>query len=135
MPEGFYTLSDKNPATNYYLAMLVSYPNLSDRILGDKRDPGGEIMIHGGCGSVGCLAMSDDRIQEIWVATTALRSAGGVVQVHIYPTRDMAGLLAKAEGDAHRPFWENLQEGFDHFEKHRKIGFIRVDRRGRYLFH
>lgn len=134
VPEGFYTLTEYSPVTPYYLAMQVSYPNLSDRILGE-RDPGDQIMIHGRCVSIGCLAMTDERIQEIWMATTALRFAGGVVHVHLYPTRDMAGLLATPAGDPHRAFWENLKEGLVAFEKQRRIPSIRIDRDGRYRFH
>jgi murein L,D-transpeptidase YafK len=39
--------------------MQVSYPNESDRILGERK-PGSEIMIHGKCLSIGCLAMQVD---------------------------------------------------------------------------
>src|SRR5262249_47740657 len=95
-PEGVYTLDQYNPASHFYPAVRVSYPNASDRILGDKRHPGNEIMIHGRCVSIGCLAMSDERIQEIWLASASLRNAGGVVHVHIFPSRDMAGLVAAA---------------------------------------
>lgn len=134
VPEGFYTLSEYNPASSYYLAMQVSYPNLSDRILGDKIDPGNEIMIHGRCASVGCLAMSDERIQEIWMAATALRYAGGVVHMHIFPARDMPALIP-AETDAdRRAFWANLQEGFDLFERRHRLPSIRIEPSGRYLF-
>lgn len=133
VPEGFYNLSEYSPATPYYLAILVTYPNTSDRILGD-RDPGDEIMIHGRCASVGCLSMSDERIQEIWVATTALRSAGGVVYLHVFPSRDMKGLLAGGEHPEHRAFWENLAEGAAWFDEHRRLPQIRVDRDGRYSF-
>lgn len=135
VPEGFYTLTEYNPASRYHLAMLVSYPSFSDRILGDRVDPGNEIMIHGKCASVGCLAMSDERIQEIWIAATALRYAGGVVHVHIFPARDMAGLLASGEHPQHHAFWENLREGLDFFETRRRLPVVRVDENGRYRFH
>ncbi|MFT3770245.1 MAG: L,D-transpeptidase family protein [Minicystis sp.] len=134
VPEGFYTLTEYNPASRYHLAMLVSYPSLSDRILGDKVDPGNEIMIHGRCASVGCLAMTDERIQEIWIAATALRYAGGVVHVHIFPSRDMKGLLAANEHPEHRAFWENLQEGKDFFESRKRLPTVRVEPDGRYRF-
>jgi hypothetical protein len=134
VPEGFYTLSAYNPASHYHLAMQVSYPNLSDRILGDKRDPGSEIMIHGRCASIGCLAMSDERIQEIWLATTALRNLGGVVQVHIFPARDLAALLAAEEHREHHAFWQNLKEGLDLFEARKRLPQVRVEPDGRYKF-
>jgi murein L,D-transpeptidase YafK len=89
-------------------------------------------MIDGRCVSIGCLAMSDERAQEIWVATTTLRYAGGVLHVHIFPTKSMSGLLERPEGDAHRPFWENLRGVFDHFERTRRIPRIRIDPEGRY---
>jgi murein L,D-transpeptidase YafK len=134
VPEGFYTLSEYNPASRFHLAMQVSYPNLSDRILGDKRDPGSEIMIHGACASIGCLAMSDERIQEIWIAATALRYAGGVVHVHVFPARDIASLVAATDEAELRSFWENLREGLEYFEAKRQIPLVRVDAQGRYLF-
>ena len=135
VPEGFYTLTEYSPSTPFYLAMQVSYPNLSDRILGDKRHPGNEIMIHGNCVSIGCLAMSDERIQEIWLASVNLRNAGGVVHVHVFPTRDMAGIAGTADTEDLRAFWKNLAEGFDFFETHRTLPSVRVDREGRYHFH
>lgn len=133
VPEGFYTLSEYSPASAFHLAMLVTYPNLSDRILG-ARDPGDAIMIHGGCASIGCLAMSDERIQEIWVAATALRFAGGVVHVHIFPSRDLRELVAEAAHPQHRALWENLADGLEAFERRRVVPSIRIDRRGRYHF-
>jgi murein L,D-transpeptidase YafK len=134
VPEGFYTLSAYNPASRYHLAMQVSYPNYSDRLLGDKRDPGSEIMIHGRCASVGCLAMSDERIQELWVATTALRNLGGVVHVHVFPARDLGALLASEEQKEHHAFWANLKEGLDSFEARRRLPLVRVKADGRYEF-
>jgi hypothetical protein len=134
VPEGFYVLNEYNPASSFHLAMQVSYPNLSDRILGDKKDPGNEIMIHGRCASIGCLAMSDERIQEIWIAAAALRWAGGVVHVHIFPARDMAALIASPEYAEHHAFWENLREGYDLFEQKHLLFTPRVDADGRYRF-
>lgn len=134
VPEGFYTLSQYNPQSRYHLAMLVSYPNLADRILGDRIDPGNEIMIHGRCVSIGCLAMSDERIQELWIAASALRFAGGVVHVHLFPARDLAGLIAGNEHPEHRAFWENLREGKDLFERGHVLPTVRVDPDGRYRF-
>lgn len=134
VPEGFYTVNLYNPSSTYYLAMQVSYPNLSDRILGDKSRPGSEIMIHGNCVSIGCMAMSDERAQEIWLEAAAVRDKRGTVHVHLFPTRDMAGLVAKTEQKEHVPFWENIKEGFDYFQAKRLIPSISIDREGRYHF-
>ena len=90
-------------------------------------------MIHGRCASIGCLAMSDDRIQELWVIGKSLRS--GRVQVHIFPERAIDGLVAKTEHAGLRAFWASLAEGKRRFDAdHRvpkKIGF---DDDGNYTF-
>ena len=135
VPEGFYTLGYLNPSSPYHLAMLVSYPNESDRILGDKHDPGGEIMIHGDCVSAGCLAMSDERIEELWVmATSVMWQIGGKVHVHILPSRDMAQLLGSSLKPEHHELWSNLEEGLEAFEREKRLPRIEVDRVGRYHF-
>lgn len=133
VPEGFYTLDWYDPISKFHMGMLVSYPSLSDRILGERK-PGGEIMIHGKCASVGCLALTDERIQELWVITAAARNQGGRVRVHLFPSRDMAGLLADRSHEAHWSFWANLKEGLDYFKKNRSVPVIDTGADGRYLF-
>ncbi len=135
VPEGFYRLNYYNPLSRFHLSMQVSYPNLSDRILGDRLHPGGEIMIHGDCVSIGCISLSDERIEELWVMTDSLRKTGGRVYVHLLPTRDMAGLIDATEDASRRTFWRNLEEGFIAFERTKKIPKVRIDRKGRYSFH
>ncbi len=131
VPEGFYDIVWFKAKSDYHLSMQVSYPNTSDRVLGHPRQPGGEIMIHGDCVSVGCLAMSDERIEEIWVIA---RAAPRPVDVHLFPTRDMQGLLAQNPDSPHHAFWSNLKEGFDRFESTRLRFNVRVKMDGRYQF-
>ena len=134
VPEGFYYLDMYNDHSAFYLSMRINYPNQSDRVLGYKPSLGSAIMIHGNCVSIGCLAMSDERIQELWVMTDAMRKKKRKVRVHLFPARDLDGLLADETHAKHHDFWRNLKEGRDYFEKHRKIPRVRVDRNGRYLF-
>lgn len=131
VPEGFYKIVWFKPHSDYHMSMQVSYPNTSDRVLGHPKTPGGEIMIHGACVSVGCLAMSDERIEEIWVIA---RAAPRPIDVHIFPTRDMDGLVAQSAESPHRDFWLNIKEGFDRFENDKKRFAVRVGRDGRYAF-
>ncbi|MCA9660533.1 MAG: L,D-transpeptidase family protein, partial [Myxococcales bacterium] len=130
VPEGFYEIDFFKPRSDYYLALHVNYPNRRDRA---QRSTGSAIMIHGRCASIGCLAMSDDRIQELWVIGKSLRS--GRVQVHIFPERAIDGLVAKTEHAGLRAFWASLAEGKRRFDAdHRvpkKIGF---DDDGNYTF-
>jgi hypothetical protein len=96
VPEGYYVLSYGWAESNFHLEMKVSYPNLVDKVLGPKnRSLGGEIMIHGSCGSIGCMAMGDERAEELWVMMKAMGDAQ--VKVFIYPGRDMKGLLDAAD--------------------------------------
>jgi hypothetical protein len=72
VPEGFYRIELLNPNSRYHLSLRVNYPNADDieRAREDGRDLpnlGGDIMIHGGAASVGCLAVGDSAIEELFV--------------------------------------------------------------------
>ena len=85
--------------SSFYLAANVGYPNALRLDLGGGHSkPGGEIMIHGRCASIGCMAMTDERMQELWViGNGCLSPACGdpVCSVHIFPgARDGFDLMA-----------------------------------------
>ncbi len=76
-PEGRYIIDRRNPQSQYYLSLGISYPNAQDiaeaRVAG--KSPGGDIFIHGRAGqgyglgrdwTAGCIAVSDRNIEEIW---------------------------------------------------------------------
>src|ERR1700761_7242023 len=68
VPEGYYFIEEFNPNSDFYLSMLLNYPNYSDMVNAvDKQNPGGSIYIHGGCVTIGCMPMTDDVIQELYV--------------------------------------------------------------------
>src|SRR5436305_6104687 len=64
-PEGFYTVPPDlmNPHSQYHLAINTGFPNAYDRANGRS---GAAVMIHGDCASVGCYAMTDEQITEIY---------------------------------------------------------------------
>ncbi|WP_052764064.1 L,D-transpeptidase family protein [Microvirga massiliensis] len=64
-PEGFYTVSpgQMNPNSNYYLSFDLGYPNAFDRSYGRS---GSHLMVHGSCSSMGCYAMTDEAISEVY---------------------------------------------------------------------
>ena len=84
-PEGRYLLTRRNPRSDYFLSILVSYPNDQDeeRARHERVDPGGSIMIHGRPNSLrhspsyyeksdwtdGCIALSDSDMVEVWLMT------------------------------------------------------------------
>jgi murein L,D-transpeptidase YafK len=133
VPEGYYVLQYGWAESNYHLEMKVSYPNMVDKVLGPKDRPlGGEIMIHGDCASIGCLAMGDERVEELWVMMKAKGDAQ--VKVHIYPSRDMDALLEDPNYASHHAFWQNLKEGRDRFERERRIFGVKADWHGVYMY-
>ncbi len=129
-PEGFYSVSARqlHPHSNYHRAFNVGYPNAFDRQNGRT---GGLVMVHGACKSVGCFAMTDRGIEEIYAfVEAALRAGQQEVPVHIFPFRltDHAiahetggGWLAFVAGGGNYAqwsgFWRNLKEGYDLFEQ------------------
>ena len=94
-PEGFYSVSAKqlNPHSNYYRAFNVGYPNAFDRQNGRT---GGLVMVHGACKSVGCFAMTDRGIEEIYgFVEAALRAGQKEIPVHIFPFRMTDAIIAR----------------------------------------
>lgn len=138
VPEGFYHLDRFNPWSSYHLSLGIDYPNRSDRILGERKNLGGDIFIHGDCVSIGCVAITDDLIQEVYVLAVLARSSGQRrIPVHIFPTRmdDEAMQRLTEDGDAATVrFWRNLRKGWRWFEKKRTLPRVRVAPDGRYLF-
>jgi len=115
-PEGFYTIEARqlNPVSNYYLAINIGYPNRLEQLKGYTGDA---IMIHGHCASVGCYAMTDPRIEEIYTLVyKALENGQQQINLDIFPFR-----MDNAHMDfyRHRPyfsFWKTLKPGYDRFE-------------------
>ena len=73
VPEGVYVIESLNPNSMFHLSLRLNYPNEFDRqrAQDDRRNGlGGDIFIHGGAASVGCLAMGDPAAEELFVLTT-----------------------------------------------------------------
>ncbi len=141
VPEGFYTITTFNPASNFYLSLRINYPNKSDRILGNSVNPGGDIFIHGNCVTIGCIPITDDKIKELYIYAVEARNNGQEnIPVHIFPASlsDEDYRIIRDEYKS-RPdllrFWENLKEGFDYFEEKNDLPSITVDATGYYQFH
>ena len=140
VPEGQYFIEDYNPKSDFYLSLLLNYPNYSDLVLGNKTKPGGDIYIHGSCVTVGCIPLTDPVISEVYSICLASRLAGQTfVPVHIYPTRfNRQGLnfLGReyAQDSVKQRFWVNLKTGYDYFEKFHKLQPVMYTPDGRYVF-
>jgi murein L,D-transpeptidase YafK len=115
-PEGFYSITPglMNPSSNYYLAINTGFPNAYDRA-NDRT--GSFLMIHGDCLSVGCYAMTDEQIAEIYaLAREAFLGGQESFQIQAFPFRMTPLNMARHRNSPHMAFWKMLKEGYDHFE-------------------
>jgi murein L,D-transpeptidase YafK len=115
-PEGFYRVaaSQLNPNSRHHLSFNLGFPNAFDRQLGRT---GSALMVHGGCSSIGCYAITDANVDEVYaVVEAALAKGQDAVDVHVFPFRMTATALASEGGNTWAPFWRNLKTGYDLFE-------------------
>jgi murein L,D-transpeptidase YafK len=140
VPEGFYYINEFNPKSNYYLSLGLNYPNVSDRILSDSLQPGGDIYIHGSCVTVGCIPITDGQIDELYILAAHAKDAGqDFIPVHIFPIRynvkrssDYLDKLTKDDPSL-KQFALKLEDAFDYFEKYRQLPVIMTNEKGDYV--
>jgi murein L,D-transpeptidase YafK len=123
VPEGFYQVSGFNPVSDFHLAMKVSYPNASDRIRSDREHPGGLIFLHGDCASVGCIAIEDGPIEELYLLS--LDSRRRPIHIDIFPFRMTEERLELPS--PHQAFWNELYQGELEFQRTHRPPDIAVD--------
>lgn len=141
VPEGFYFINEFNPNSNYYLSLGLNYPNASDKILSDSLQPGGDIYIHGSCVTVGCIPITDQQIDEVYIMAAYAKDAGqDFIPVHIYPIRysnkkSAAYLAQLTKTDKQlKAFSETLEAVYDHFELTHQLPVIMTNTQGNYVF-
>lgn len=140
VPEGFYYINDFNPNSNYHLSLGINYPNFSDRILSDSKNPGGEIYIHGNCITVGCIPLTDEFIDEVYIMAVNAKNAGqDFIPVHVFPVKfgnsgsmNYLGTFTLTDGSS-KQFWTELRNAYDYFEKHHRLPVVLVDDKGKYI--
>ena len=131
IPEGCYFIDRFNPNSSFYLSLGLNYPNDSDRILGHPTSPGSDIFIHGGCASVGCIPITNAKIETLYgLASRAKNQGQSKIMVHIFPSDKMEKLISKAT--QHRAFWNTLLPIFQHFETQHTIPKVWVKPNGAY---
>ena len=115
-PEGFYSVTkDKlNPNSRFHLSFNLGFPNALERSLGRT---GSFLMVHGGCVSTGCYAMTNELIEEIYYLVEAsLNSNNQFFSVHSFPFKMSNHRMDKATSHKWHSFWSNLKQGYDWFE-------------------
>jgi hypothetical protein len=119
VPEGVYRLTDLNPNSGYHLSMRVDYPSATDRARAaaeGRMNLGGDIFIHGKDVSIGCLAMGDEAIEELFVLVAQTGLAN--VEVILAPN-DLRGGRPAAEVPGGPPWvaelYDDLRKRLDDF--------------------
>jgi murein L,D-transpeptidase YafK len=137
IPEGFYYISYLNPYSNFYLSMKISYPNKSDKILGNKEHLGGDIFIHGNCVTIGCIPITDEKIKELYLLALYAKRNKQTIPVYLFPTRLSDENFNKLKDKYDKnlvDFWRNLKQGYDIFvASHRNLKYT-IDSKGHYVF-
>ncbi len=116
-PEGFYHVpaSMMNPRSRFHLAFNIGYPNRYDQAHGRT---GSFIMVHGDRQSIGCFAMTDAKIEEIYtLCDAALKGGQSFFRVHSFPFRMTSERMERTRDHRWESFWKNLQEGYQWFEE------------------
>ena len=142
VPEGFYYINEFNPRSTYHLSLGLNYPNSSDRILGDSLQPGGDIYIHGSCVTTGCIPITDQQIEELYILAAMARSEGqDFIPVHIFPIRfsnpkSYAYLERLMRDDSElRQFEKTMKQAFDYFDVTKQLPIVSVNTKGEYVLY
>jgi len=140
VPEGFYYINEFNPRSLYHLSLGLNYPNASDKMLSDLTQPGGDIYIHGSCVTTGCIPITDEQIEELYVLAAHAKDLGeDFIPVHIFPVnfknpRSVSYLnryllnFSEFYG-----FEKSMKNAFFYFEKYHQLPVIMVNGKGDYV--
>ena len=115
-PEGVYQVGLKqlNPNSRWHRAFNLGFPNTYDQSYGRT---GSYLMVHGGCSSVGCYAITNAGIDDVYrLASAALAGGQASFQVQALPFRMTADALAARAQNRNAPFWGELKSVADAFD-------------------
>lgn len=127
VPEGLYEVPSFNPYSDYHLSMKVSYPNESDKLRSDAKRPGGLIYLHGNCASIGCIAIEDEPIEEVYLITIDAKRRP--IRFDIFPTRLDPETMASLKASSHAEFWKELAPAYTAFEQTRRPAAFKVSQK------
>ena len=117
-PEGVYTVTARqlHLIGRHPRSLNLGFPNALDRQMSRT---GSYILIHGGCSSVGCFAMTNPVIEEVYSLALAALNKGkqDALQVHVFPFRMTEERLTAYALNEWYDFWRNLKDVSDSFER------------------
>jgi murein L,D-transpeptidase YafK len=125
-PEGLYSVGRRqlHYSARWRGSLDIGYPNTFDR---SHARTGSYVLLHGGCTSTGCFAMTDPIIDEIVrLSRSALWRGQRKIPVHVFPFRMTAENMAAHAGSEWQEFWADLKEAHDMFERTRRPPWVGV---------
>jgi murein L,D-transpeptidase YafK len=114
-PEGVYFISGRDLIVNarWHRALNLGYPNSRDKALGLT---GSGILIHGKCSSIGCFALTDPVVEDVYDVIAAALDAGQPrITVQVFPFPMTQANLDSHAGAEWHDFWTRLKRGHDLF--------------------
>ncbi|MBY0516558.1 MAG: hypothetical protein K2P81_06610 [Bacteriovoracaceae bacterium] len=124
-PEARFKLNSVNPTSNYFSAVHINYEAWNERneLLGDLNptgvNKGGDIMLHGHAGSVGCLDMGNRGAPYVTALVDLSLKGGKVPEIDIFPTDMDSGVDEISTWPGYQQnakFWAELKKRY--WEKH-----------------
>ncbi len=125
-PEGVYQVdaAAMNPRSRFHLSFNLGFPNAFDRAHGRT---GSFLMVHGNCVSIGCYAMGDAAIEQIYTLVAAAHEGGQrQVPVLALPFRFADGWQRGHADSVWLDFWEQLSAVDEAFERAGRPPVVRV---------
>lgn len=121
VPEGTYKIIGLNPNSSYHLSMKLNYPNTFDLQQAKKEgrtQPGTNIFIHGKSVSIGCLAMGDKTIEELFVLVSdvGIKNVSVVISPHD-PRKNELSYDDSSQAEWVDELYKGIQSTFDGFRK------------------
>jgi murein L,D-transpeptidase YafK len=139
-PEGFYYIDRFNPFSNFHLSLGINYPNQADKKRSNASNLGGDIFIHGNCVSIGCMAMTDNTIKEIYILSVMAKNAGqNKIPVIIAPFKfhdpQNSNYINSQDYQSysnHFKLWNSIKSGIETYKKSKKSPEVTIDKVGNY---
>lgn len=99
VPEGIYSLPSLNPNSSYHLSIKVGYPNETDISNSklERNQMGGDIFVHGRSVSIGCIAIGDAAIEELFCLVARVPASNRKIIITPVDFRKMPNYLSHEE--------------------------------------
>ncbi|MGB1217960.1 MAG: hypothetical protein ACPG5P_08785, partial [Saprospiraceae bacterium] len=113
----------------------INYPNKSDKIRNNKVSPGSDIYIHGGCMTIGCIPITNEKIKELYTLVNISKKHTSKTPIHFFPFKMTKRNMKKYthQFPEHESFWKELEPFYKKFEDTKSIPTFEVNSQGKYV--